>query len=436
MIESLTDEQIQKMPLYVEKWIRIGLNTEPLDYDKAKECAKVIYKNANLEPPKFFFRAQSPISAAYMEVILAAIADTNFSEPLPKPSNKLLGKDFMKFAEISWKFLLPQIPTNMLPNKIDKTKVWAYIKSKIAPNIQNKLNEALNSQIYGFNESHWLAFYDYIYQEIGIEGLDIKKGDNILSGLMAMAQYCGWWSPYQELAILQDRPCEIHFNDSKLLHKDGGPSILYLDGFDSYSLNGVLVPEWLAVTPAGKIDPAKIKDITNVEQRREFVRKVGLERIKHTLKGQTIDTQTVTLATPDNPNWPCIYSLIELDFGKNVKRRVLEMPNASLPEIIHVEYVPVTCKSVNEAINFRLNREEEDIDKDGMDWYLHGDVIIKPKYKFKHTTTCPHNLKNLSLKKPCDEITKAQFDPDLDACPECSGLPSIQKFKRWPKIIA
>lgn len=40
MIESLTEEQTSQFPHYVEKYKAIGLNTQPIDYEKAKETMK------------------------------------------------------------------------------------------------------------------------------------------------------------------------------------------------------------------------------------------------------------------------------------------------------------------------------------------------------------------------------------------------------------
>ena len=62
-------------------------------------------------------------------------------------------------------------------------------------------------------------------------------------------------------------------------HRDGGPVVVYPDGFGVYALRGVVVPAWLALTPAEAI---KVDDILRVRDevaRREFIRKAGLERV-------------------------------------------------------------------------------------------------------------------------------------------------------------
>lgn len=221
----------------------------------------------------------------------------------------------------------------------------------------------------------WASFYDYVEQVLGIELPEIWhvwKEQTNFSVMWCLEDFC----------IMSQKPIFIGMKDD-VLHADGKAAIEYADGFCCYALNGIKVPEWLAKNPSGSIDPAKIKEIDNVEVRREFVRKVGLERIYHSLGGKIIDQEVVEMESPQDKNWECHYKLVELNFGSETQptfRRVLQMPNASLDEIWHVEYVPTECETVKEAMNFRLNRFEENVDdEDGEEWYLHGDVIIKPK---------------------------------------------------------
>ena len=58
-IEKLTEEQEAKLPLYKDKWIKIGLNQDPIDYEKAKELITAQYIQEGLEPPEFKY-SRSP----------------------------------------------------------------------------------------------------------------------------------------------------------------------------------------------------------------------------------------------------------------------------------------------------------------------------------------------------------------------------------------
>lgn len=68
MIDNLTQEQTAKFPSYVTKWLDIGLNTEPADFEASKKYICEAYKIAGVEPPSDdrFFHAPSPMAAIEM----------------------------------------------------------------------------------------------------------------------------------------------------------------------------------------------------------------------------------------------------------------------------------------------------------------------------------------------------------------------------------
>lgn len=105
MISSLNEEQIKLLSVYRDKWIDIGLSTEPLDFENAKLSLIEAYKVANLSPPEQFLMADSPNHAIK---------------------------------------LIKEIDPNL---------------SKI---------QTINSTIYGAHDAHWLAFYEYMRDVLNI----------------------------------------------------------------------------------------------------------------------------------------------------------------------------------------------------------------------------------------------------------------------------
>jgi len=149
--------------------------------------------------------------------------------------------------------------------------------------------------------------------------------------------------PFNKFCILSQKPTEIHLKN-KILHADGKPAIRYADNFDIWCLNGVKVPQWLAVTQDRDIDPHRIIEIKNAEVRREFVRKVGIDRICYSLKAKMLDKQNN-------------YELLLLNIKNSPARPYLKMLNPSI-NTWHVEGVHPNCKTVRQALAWRNNIKE------------------------------------------------------------------------------
>jgi len=155
---------------------------------------------------------------------------------------------------------------------------------------------------------------------------------------MNLAADCGWWVPYENFCILQEKTKEVHLKDNRI-HNETGPAIAYSDGFELYGLNGVRVPKEIVMTPANDLDPAMILKETNAEVRREIVRKIGIHNIVEKLGGEVVDKKGH-------------YELLLLDLQDGRKRPYLKMKNPSI-DTWHVEGVPTEIKTVNEALAWR-----------------------------------------------------------------------------------
>ena len=64
-----------------------------------------------------------------------------------------------------------------------------------------------------------------------------------------------------------------------MLHCDGAAAVTYPDGWKIYALNGIRVKREYAVTPAENISPETVLAETNVDIRRELIRKIGVDRM-------------------------------------------------------------------------------------------------------------------------------------------------------------
>ena len=65
-ITKLTKKQKARIPEWVEKWVKIGLQTGEMDFEKFKKNIKICYEKAGLECPSRIIRVPSPMFGAYV----------------------------------------------------------------------------------------------------------------------------------------------------------------------------------------------------------------------------------------------------------------------------------------------------------------------------------------------------------------------------------
>lgn len=291
VIKELTEEQSKQLEKYRDKWIKIGLNTSKIDRAKAESLVGAVYEQGGLPPPKEIKWVKSPTEA-------------------------------LEYVENH--------------SSYDGTK-----------------RDAFSNFCYGNHDAGWLSFYDYCYEVLGLHE-EVEP----LRPLIEFSKEVGWYLPFDDVIVISERPefisliaedSVVHKIENSLpedvilngkLHCDGGPALRFRDGSCLFYLNGVKVPEEVAVSHSSKIPAKMFAEIKNAEVRREFVRKVGMERILQEVQGRIVDTQGD-------------YELIMFNIGEIVgERPFLKMVNPSI-DTIHVEGVHPNCLTVEDALNWR-----------------------------------------------------------------------------------
>ncbi len=203
---------------------------------------------------------------------------------------------------------------------------------------------------YGHHDANWLAFYEFFREVLGM-----KEETEELAGLFILARHSGWWLPFENVCFICDRPEYVHVDTDGSLHKDGGPAMRYSDGVEFWYLHGVEVPSWIVTTPAEQLDAAKIMGLENVDQRREGVRKCGLERMLKALNAHSVDKWSYM--TADGKEHP--YELFELKLpGAERVSKALKMTNPSLG-VFHVEFVWPGVANCKEALAWRNTASQD-----------------------------------------------------------------------------
>src|SRR6266540_7299297 len=69
----LTDDQRAQMPAWAERWIRIGLSTEPMDLPRFSDGVRACYRFAKIEEPRVIVPVSSPLVLALAAPIAAQV---------------------------------------------------------------------------------------------------------------------------------------------------------------------------------------------------------------------------------------------------------------------------------------------------------------------------------------------------------------------------
>jgi hypothetical protein len=311
-IDKLTPEQEAKMPAYVQKWIDIGTNTDRLDPVRTKKTIDQYRALINRPVDVPMIILDNPL-----EAWAACHLITNFGVRIEDLNAELDGV----FNGNPKKY---DIPPAQLP--------WQS----------------------GSFFAATFSFYDFMFEEVGVE-IDAEL----------YAKYKTWEAtsqigciyPMEEYTIVSEKPTEIHlnFNAANRLHRDGGPALTYAGrgNLKVYSLNGVRVPEYIAVTPEEKLDLDYYKTITNADIKAEFVRKAGIERFKEL--GTLLDTYK-NYQGEEYIKWhDSQYELWDMEaiFDGLSSAPYLSMVNQTT-SIFHFEGVSPDCQDLKSAIKQRL----------------------------------------------------------------------------------
>ncbi|MFE6061001.1 DUF6745 domain-containing protein [Streptomyces sp. NPDC056431] len=125
------------------------------------------------------------------------------------------------------------------------------------------LRLVLLDAVLGQHDAAWLAAFE-------------GHGDR-LAGLAAVARHAGWWWPYEKVAVVCERPVELHRDEAGRLDRGDGPALAFADGFALYAWRGMTVPADFLAGLAG-LTPERIRQEENAELRRVMLEYYGYDR--------------------------------------------------------------------------------------------------------------------------------------------------------------
>jgi len=175
---------------HLDKWIKIGLSTDPIDEAELEKAIKLCYRIAELDPPSEIIRFGNPQS------MLEEAAEI----------------DERSFKDQVWNQIWNQVEyqiENQIRHQVGyqiRNKIWNRVGNKIWNKIWNQVG---NQICFGQHDAHWLALYTF-FDHLPI----IRK----LDGLVAMTKNSGWWIPYKDKILVSEKPSKLIWRDEKCIH--------------------------------------------------------------------------------------------------------------------------------------------------------------------------------------------------------------------------
>lgn len=369
MIDRLTPEHIAALPGYRDKWLGIGLSTEPTDRAQAEAAMSAAYRAAGLCSPRFIWQpspihAMATLAASYgIDLTVFKVRDGVSSGVSGYAADAVnvhayrdvaiqvgLTQDSVKqhvIAEIRDAALDEGI--NRWRGMVDLIGVESVIHESQRP-VDNQVRVAVRARIgervdanpwqgdwnicYGQHDAPWLSHFDALSPVVPV--------CERLQALMVLACHAGWCWPKREVCIMTPKHTVLRRDARHRLHCDDGPAIDWDGAWPLYSLHGVAMSREQVMMPAQEMTPAYVLGTQNVDQRRELIAKFGIRRLAE--YGKLLEQRGE-------------YRLI--DFGPLLGSPFtpvapyLLMANPSVPNTWHCEGVGRECQTVEQAINWR-----------------------------------------------------------------------------------
>lgn len=299
-IDKLTDEQIAKFPVYVDKWVSVGLNTDRFTQEEAEA-----------------------IIWPFQEKILGTERT-----PVVLVDNPI----------DAWKKVCYHVCSGDDAKELMKKYIWPHLNGSFSVSV--------------------FSYYDFLIQE-GIVELEPELLEKF--NIWMATTKLGLIYPLKDLCVVCQKPKGIYRNEAGQLHRDGGMALEY-EGWGFWCLNNIAVPQYLAETPAEDLDIEFFKKERNADIKAEFVRKYGVERMLDL--GKKIDDYTKYDQEEQPWWWSSEYELWDMAsiFEGLEYQPYLKMRNQTT-QIWHVEAVSPNCRNLADAIKERFGGKEMKIVK-------------------------------------------------------------------------
>ncbi|WP_189216344.1 MULTISPECIES: DUF6745 domain-containing protein [Streptomyces] len=258
-------------------WRAVAAATGPGDRAAAEAGVGLAYRSAGLDAPARIVWARSPLEA----VRLLSGERTEAGEPLPHKGASV--RDALRDVPIAaerdrlhaelgptgwsehWRATGESLweAARPLVDRVRRGVVEALVPEPDRAE-ESRIRLLLLDAVLGQHDAAWLSAL----------GTGPKSG---LRGLAEVARTAGWWWPYENVAVIGERPTALHRDEAGRLDRGDGPALAYADGFALYAWRGMPVPGAF-LDELTSLTPESIRTEGNAELRRVMLEHYGYDR--------------------------------------------------------------------------------------------------------------------------------------------------------------
>ncbi|WP_338013728.1 DUF6745 domain-containing protein [Pseudofrankia asymbiotica] len=282
--------------------------TGPAERQRAESGIDAAYTAAGLAPPEYVVWVPSPARGAIAAALIAGHGDV-LRQSRPKRAERL------DAAVEAVRPLLDVVAAGMSVRDAVRTHPWesarAFASSELGPRqwarawgetggrlwsqvddlvsrVRGAVGELAGENrgtvallrgstldaVLGQHDAPWLALFDSLGH---LDTAGAGRPGTALSAMAQVARAAGWWWPYERVAIVSERPVDLHRDEPGRLHRADGPALAYTDGFALHAWRGMPMPAGF-IESLTDLSPARIDAEANAEQRRVMLEIYGYDR--------------------------------------------------------------------------------------------------------------------------------------------------------------
>ncbi len=311
-VDRLTDEQRSRMDTHADRWIDIGLCSEPADRERFEAAAQDCYRFAGIPWPDVVVWVPSPLvlalaapvaaielSGAVDDAVDGAVDDAVDDAVRGAVGGAVGGavRDAVRGAvddavRDAVRGAVGGAVRDAVRGAVDDA-VHGVVRGAVDNVVRDAVRGAVDDAVRGvvgwyryIGGQFWAGGWGYggawtsYFREVCGLDLDGDLWDRALAYEATIESACWWW-PHRHFVMAVERPTEIHREaiiprgwGSHRLHRADGPAVVWPDGWGVYVWHGVRVPADLL----DGWDHKRILAEPNAEIRRAAIEVVGWDR--------------------------------------------------------------------------------------------------------------------------------------------------------------